>query len=266
MAGDVLQKILENKREDVMRLEARHSLSELRLMAGEGPPPRDFLAALRNNHGAALIAEIKRSSPSAGSLAREVKVSQRAGAYQRGGAAALSVLTDEKFFGGSLQDLVEARACCGLPVLRKDFIIRPSQIYQARAAGADAVLLIAAALSKAALSELLDLARELGMTPLIEVHNQGELRPVLDLGPELVGINNRDLKTLRIDLNTCLRLRPLIPSGVTVVAESGVGSPQDIAKLRAGGLDAFLVGTSLMRADDPEEAVRALLNSNGGKP
>ena len=183
----------------------------------------------------------------------------QARAYAAGGAAACSVLTDGPFFGGSLADLARVRGAVQVPLLRKDFILHPAQIYQARLAGADALLLIAAALEPEQLAALYAEALALGLTPLIEVHAAQELPPVL------VGVNNRDLKTLAVDLGTCLRLRPLIPASTLVVAESGIRGPQDVARLQAGGLDAFLVGTLLMRASDPQAAVAALAAA-GARP
>lgn len=257
----VLARILASKRGEVEALRVARPLAELRRQAQDTPAPRDFLAALKAAPRVALIAEIKRFSPSEGSLAGEMSVARQARAYAAGGAAALSVLTDGPFFGGSLADLAEARAAVHLPILRKDFILDPAQIYEARLAGADAVLLIVAALEPALLAELHGLARDLGLTPLVEVHGADELIPALALGPGLLGINNRDLKTLAVDLNTSLRLRPLIPAGVTVVAESGVQGLADIRGLKRGGLDAFLVGSALMRAADPQAAVAALVGA-----
>lgn len=257
----VLARILASKRQEVAALKAAKPLAELRRQALELPPPRDFLAALQAAPGAALIAEIKRSSPSAGGINQGVAVGEQARAYAAGGAAALSVLTDGPFFGGSLAHLHEARAAVDLPVLRKDFIIDEVQVYEARAAGADAVLLIVAALEPARLAELYGLAREQGLTALIEVHGEDELAPALALHPPLLGINNRDLKTLAVSLDTCLRLRPLVPAGVTVVAESGIETPQDVARLYAGGLRAFLVGSALMRSPDPRAMVAALVGA-----
>lgn len=257
----VLARILASKRQEVAALRAATPLADLRRQALDTPAPRGFLAAIKTAPGAALIAEIKRSSPSAGGINQGVAVGEQARAYGAGGAAALSVLTDGPFFGGSLADLHEARAAVDLPILRKDFIIDEAQIYQARAAGADAVLLIVAALEPARLAELYGLAEELGLTSLVEVHAQEELAPALALRPGLVGINNRDLKTLSVNLETCLRLRPLLPAGLTVVAESGIATPADVARLRAGGLGAFLVGSALMRASDPQALVAALVGA-----
>jgi len=255
----VLSRVLATKRQEAafLRLEGDAKTWQDRALAG--PAPRDFYGALCSCARVPVIAEIKRASPSAGRLNQQVRVDEQARAYQAGGAAALSVLTDSHFFAGSLQDLAEARAAVDLPVLCKDFIIDPLQLYQARVMGADAVLLIAAALDPVLLGELYAEARSLGLTALIEVHAEEELEPVLALQPSLVGINNRDLKTLQVDLQTCLRLRRLIPPGVTVVAESGIQGPQDVTRLLAGGLDAFLVGTHLMRAPDPRAALAALV-------
>ncbi|MBI5524240.1 MAG: indole-3-glycerol phosphate synthase TrpC [Desulfarculus sp.] len=255
----VLARILASKRQEVAALRTATPLADLRRQALDTPAPRDFLAALKAAPGAALIAEIKRSSPSAGGINQGVAVAGQALAYALGGAAALSVLTDGPFFGGSLADLKEARAAVSLPILRKDFIIDEAQVYEARAAGADAVLLIVAALTPARLADLYALAGELGLTALIEVHGEDELAPALALKPPLLGINNRDLKTLAVSLDTCLGLRPLVPAGVTVVAESGIETPADVARLHAGGLRAFLVGSALMRAGDPRGMVASLV-------
>lgn len=266
MSQDILSRILAKKREEVSLLANKTSLAELRSQALDAAPIRDFLAALRARPGQAVIAEIKRASPSAGSLADAVDPAARAKNYEAGGAAALSVLTDAAFFGGSLQDMQQAREACTLPVLRKDFVINLAQVYEARAAGADAVLLITAALEPEQMAGLYSCIRELGMTPLIEVHDRSELESVLNLNPELVGINNRNLKSMKVDLATSLELRPLIPAHVTVVAESGVSSSGDVSRLRKGGLDAFLVGTSLMRAEDPAAVIRDMVDGNGDRP
>ncbi|MEW5912127.1 MAG: indole-3-glycerol phosphate synthase TrpC [Thermodesulfobacteriota bacterium] len=256
---DVLRRILEQKQAEVAALAGR--APELRRLAADIPPPRDFLAALRARPGRAVIAEVKRASPSAGPLTAAVDPAAQAARYQNGGAAALSVLTDGPFFQGSLADLRQARAAVALPVLRKDFIIDPAQLYESRAAGADAVLLIAAALEPPQLKDLYQQAVGLGLAVLVEVHQETELVPALALNPPLVGVNNRDLRTMRVDLDTSLRLRPLIPAATTVVAESGIAGPEQVTRLRAGGLDAFLVGSHLMRAPDPAAALRALVEA-----
>jgi len=168
------------------------------------------------------------------------------------------VLTDGPFFGGSLEDLRQARDATSLPILRKDFILDPIQICEARVAGADAVLLIAAALPPKHLSSLFETAMSLGMTPVVEVHNEAELAGVLELNPPIIGINNRNLSTLQVDLETFVKLRPLIPQGILAVAESGISGPEDIAMLRAAGASAFLIGTTLMRSQDPGAALRRI--------
>lgn len=252
----ILGRILEAKRQELGNL--RRRLPELRRAAQEAPPPRDFLAALRQAPPPAIIAEVKRASPSAGELRPGLDPAELARAYRTGGAAALSVLTDAPFFQGSLEDLARARAAAGLAVLRKDFILAPEQLYEARAAGADAVLLIAAALEPALLAELYHLARELGLAVLLEVHHRQELEAALALKPPLMAVNNRNLETMQVDLEHCLRLRPLIPPEVTVVAASGIQDHHDLERLARGGLDAFLVGTSLVRAPDPAAALRRL--------
>lgn len=254
----VLDRILEVKRRDLAQLKAGTDLEALKERAKNADPPRDFLAALSRPQPVPVIAEIKKASPSAGALNTEVSVADQARLYQDGGAAALSVLTDGPFFKGSIEDLTLARQAVDLPVLRKDFIIDPFQVYEARAAGADAILLIVAALKTEKLRELYALAGELGLAALIEIHEASELPFVLNLNPPLIGINNRNLSTLEVSLETALTVRPLIGPGPIVVGESGISGPQDIRRLRAGGLRAFLVGTTLMKALDPAEALREL--------
>jgi indole-3-glycerol phosphate synthase len=206
----------------------------------------------------AVIAEFKRRSPSAGGLRDDADVARIVSAYERGGADALSVLTEGPNFGGSLEDLRLARAACGLPVLRKDFIIDPYQLYEARLAGADAVLLIVAALSASELASLHGIARELGLDVLVEAHDARELRVALDAGADLVGINNRDLRDFSVDVQRTFALLDEIPAGVTVVSESGIAEPEQLARLDEAGVAAVLVGESLMRATRPEDALRAL--------
>ena len=258
MSTSVLQRILTSKRGEVEELKRKIHPAEARRQARRMPAGRDLLSALKDCPFAPIIAEIKRASPSAGRLKESVEVHSLAQAYRSGGAAALSVLTDGPFFSGSLGDLQVARGAVDLPILRKDFIIDASQLYQSKLAGADAVLLIAAALHPSLLEELFLEALELGLSPLIEVHARKELDRVLTLNPALIGVNNRDLATLTVSLAACLELRGLIPPETLVVAESGIASPQDVARLRAGGIDAFLVGTTLMQAGDPGAAVRRL--------
>jgi len=209
--------------------------------------------------GLSLIAEFKRRSPSAGEIAAGAEVAGQVGAYERGGAAALSVLTDEAHFGGSLEDLRAARAACDLPILRKDFIVDPYQLYEAAVHGADAVLLIAAMLESSQLIDYAAAAGELGLDVLLEVHNEQELEAALQTDCQLIGINNRNLSTFVTDLTVTERLAPLVPSGRLVVAESGIHQRQDVLRLAAAGAGAFLVGESLMREADIGAKLHALL-------
>lgn len=228
------------------------------------PPARDLIGALRTCPHVSIIAEIKRASPSAGRIRQEVMVEHQARAYQAGGAAALSVLTDGPFFGGSLEDLAEAREAVKVPVLRKDFILDPIQLYESRISGADALLLIAAVLVQDDLRTLYEEVLALGMTPLVEVHTEEELEKLLEMNPPIVGINNRNLSTLEVSLDTCRRLRHRIPPEVLVVAESGIEDPTDIELLLEAGVDAFLIGTSLMRCPDPTALLRRLCSVRRG--
>ena len=256
--GTVLDRILDKKTEAVAELKSRRPAQELKRLAKEAPPARNFLAALRDCPRVPIIAEIKKASPSAGSIKTGVDVAVWAAEYEAGGAAALSVLTDGPFFGGDLEDLAQARDAVSLPVLRKDFIIDAAQIHESRAAGADAILLIAAALDPSLLSDLFHEATEAGLTVLVEAHTEEELAEALALNPPLLGINNRDLKTMTVSLETCLRLRPLVPEGALVAAESGIGGPEDVSRLRQGGLEAFLIGTTLMKSPDPRATLARL--------
>ncbi len=236
--------------------------AELERRRGQALPSRDgevrdFTAALRGP-GIALIAEHKRRSPSAGAIREDLELEEVIAAYERGGAAALSVLTEGPNFGGSLEDLRRARAATALPILRKDFTVDAYQIREAHAAGADAVLLIVAALNDARLAELHALATELGLAALVEVHDARELERALAIGSRLIGVNNRDLTTLRVDLRRTYELRSAIPAGVTIVAESGFSTAEQLRALVEAGIDAVLMGEALMRAADIEAAVRAL--------
>jgi indole-3-glycerol phosphate synthase len=217
---------------------------------------RDFIAALRGP-GVSVIAEHKRRSPSAGAIRDDLELEDVVAAYQRGGAAALSILTESPNFGGSLDDLRRARAASDLPILRKDFTVDPYQVHEAYAAGADAILLIVAALDDSRLGELHGLAIELGLAALVEVHDEGELERALALAPPLIGVNNRDLTTLEVDLRRTFELRTAIPSGVAVVAESGFSRPGQLEELARARVDAVLVGEALMRSEDIESAVCA---------
>jgi indole-3-glycerol phosphate synthase len=214
--------------------------------------------ALRSSPEIAVIAEFKRRSPSAGQLHAQPELHEIVSAYQRGGAAALSILTEGPHFAGSLEDLREARTACALPILRKDFIVDTYQLHEAALAGADAVLLIVAALDAQTLASLHDAAAELGLDALVEVHEREELDVALGIGAELIGINNRDLRDFSVDVQRTSRLMAEIPPTVTVVSESGIASAEQLRALREEGVQAVLVGEALMRAEDPEAALRAL--------
>jgi indole-3-glycerol phosphate synthase len=211
--------------------------------------------------GISLIAEMKRASPSRGPIRPGASVPEVARVYQEAGAAAMSVLTEPHHFGGSLDDLAAARAACDLPLLRKDFLVDEYQLLEARAAGADAVLLIAAALGQDRLAQLIAVASELGMDALVEVHDEDEVEAAVAAGAEVIGVNNRDLRSLEVDLETSFRLLADIPAGTVVVAESGIRRRGDVARLEEAGVDAILVGEALMDAEDPVAAARALLGT-----
>ena len=253
-----LQSILAAKRQEVARLRRLYPAAELRRRAAQAPPVRDLAAALASSPPPALMAEIKRRSPSAGDLRPEADAAELARQYQAAGAAAISVLTDHTHFGGSWDDLARVRRAVDLPVLAKDFFLHPAQIHRARAAGADAVLLIVAALSPSRLKDLYACARETGLAALVEVHTADELARALELDPALIAINHRNLHTMQVDLTVSLRLRPLVPPHITLVAASGLQKPEQLKTLYAGGLRAFLVGSSLMRAPRPAQALAAL--------
>lgn len=256
VTGGILDRILATKREEVTAL--RRRAAELRARAADLPPARDFAGALRRPREVALLAEIKRRSPSAGEIRGGADPVEIARAYAAGGAAALSVLTDERYFGGSLGVLEAVREAVELPLLRKDFIIDGSQVWEARNAGADAVLLIVRALSRQELEELEGLAREAGLGSLVEVHDRKELEIALQVGARVVGVNNRDLDTFETDLGLSLELAAGVPGAVALVAESGIRTPADVQSLGAAGVDAVLVGESLMRQEDVGAAASAL--------
>jgi indole-3-glycerol phosphate synthase len=255
----ILATIVEQKKLDLSRREPDVEERAERSI----PKRRDFLGALRARHTSqqpAIIAEIKKASPSKGLLATDFDPAAIARLYSEGGAAALSVLTDEKHFLGSLSDLESARAGVAIPVLRKDFTIDAYHVHQAAAHGADAILLIAAILSELQLRDFRELAERYRMTALVEVHDEEELKPAVNSGARLIGVNNRDLHTFEVDLETSLRLADQIPSGVIRVAESGIHSSADVARLSAAGYQAFLVGEHLMKSGAPVAALRALLS------
>ena len=259
---DVLAEICAEKRAHVARTKAKRPEAELLAGLAEAPPVRPFAVALRRHLGAGrygLIAEIKKASPSAGLIRQDFDPAALARAYEAGGASCLSVLTDAPYFQGSDEDLVTARRAVQLPVLRKDFILDPYQVIESRRIGADCILLIMAALSDEAANELAAAAAELELDVLAEVHDGAELDRALQLGVRLIGINNRDLKTLETDLRTTEILTPQVPSDRLVVAESGIRSAQDLDRLAAVGARCFLVGESLMREQDVTVATRRLL-------
>lgn len=259
--SDILDRILAVKREEVARGKALSSLAELRARAEASDEPRGFVAAVQEKimlGQAAVIAEIKKASPSKGVIREDFRPADIAVSYERGGAACLSVLTDREFFQGAPEYLQAARAACTLPVLRKDFIVDPWQVFEARAMGADAILLIAAALDLAAMQELEGIASGLGMAVLVEVHDARELDLALKLATPLLGINNRNLRTFEVSLQTSLDLLDRIPVDRVVVTESGILSPDDVALMRGHRVNAFLVGEAFMRAADPGKALSAL--------
>ncbi len=243
---DLLGRIVQTKQAEVAALLPQ--AGRLRAEAEAAPPTRGFARSLEAGESVAVIGEYKRRSPSAGGLGGELGPGPTAAAYEAAGASALSVLTDRDYFGGELADLRAARAACGLPVLRKDFVIHAVQVDETRAAGADAVLLIVRVLTDAALRELLDASMSVGLDVLVEVHDEVELARALDAGARLIGVNNRDLSTFRTDLDVTFRLARRVPRGVTLVGESGIQTAHDVERLGAAGVDAVLVGEALMRA------------------
>ena len=251
---DILQTILRRKVDEVADRRARISQHELDQRVAAADPVRGFVAAVKEKIArgrAAVVAEIKKASPSKGLLRADFQPAQIAQSYERAGAACLSVLTDIDFFQGADEYLLQARAACALPVLRKDFIIDPWQLYEARALNADCILLIVAALDDALLAELASLASDLGMDVLVEVHDAAELDRALALNTPLIGINNRNLRNFETRLETTLDLLTRIPADRIVVTESGIHAPTDVTRMRARGVHAFLVGEAFMRAEDP---------------
>jgi len=254
----ILDRILANKYLEVAQRRLVVPIEPLREQALALPRPRSFIGALKRAGRPALIAECKKASPSKGLLRPEYDPKQLAQTYAENGAAALSVLTDEKFFQGALSDLTVAREAAGLPALRKDFIVDGYQVYEARAAGADAVLLIVAALRLDQLQELHQQIVELGMTALVEVHDEAEVDIALQVEPKLMGVNNRNLHDFTVDLQTTARLRKCIPTNIALVAESGIHTADDVARVRDMGVDAILVGEALVTARDVGAKVREL--------
>ena len=259
----ILDDILRRTRADLAARRDRVPVAALEAACLTRPPARDLAAVLRRPGRVTCIAEHKRCSPSAGWIREGSDAAVIAADYARGGAAAISMLTDEPFFGGSLEDLRRAHAAVELPVLRKDFMVDGYQVVEARASGADAILIIVAALGDREIAALLSAANDLGMRALVEVHDEAELERGLASGAEIIGVNNRDLRTFTIDRELASRLRAQIPKDRIVVAESGIRDAADVARLRAAGIDAMLVGETLMRAPDPGVALAALLEAAG---
>lgn len=261
---DILKRILGVKREEVAAAQASKPLSAVRAEAETLPAPRDFVDAIRGKIAGgepAVIAEIKKASPSKGVIRADFRPAEIAVDYAAHGAACLSVLTDRQFFQGAPEYLQAARAACSLPVLRKDFLVDPYQVHEARAMGADAILLIAAALDLPAMKEFEAIAQELGMSVLVEVHDGEELDLALQLKTPLLGINNRNLRTFDVSLQTTLDLLPRIPAGKIVVTESGILGPEDVALMRRNNVNAFLVGEAFMRAPSPGESLAGLFGA-----
>ena len=257
----ILQKIVDHKRSEVESSKSKSPLPQIKKAAADARPVRNFLKALQTDGEISLIAEVKKASPSKGIIREDFDPVQIAQSYESAGASCISVLTDENFFQGHRDFLVAVGDAVELPTLRKDFIIDPWQVYDARAAGADAVLLIAECLDADTLKELHALINELGMTALVELYERQNIDKVLDCNPSLVGVNNRDLNTFEVNLEHSIEIRRSLPQELTFVSESGISSNAEVSRLLQADVDAILVGESLMRADDIAAAVRRLLGT-----
>jgi len=255
----VLDDILAGVREDLVDRQSRTGLAELQALAERRPSALAAESALRDGETVKVIAEVKRSSPSKGALAAIADPAALAGDYEAGGARIISVLTERRRFGGSLADLAAVRAAVDIPVLRKDFVVSSYQVWEARAYGADAVLLIVAALEQTALVSLVERVHSLGMTALVEVHDGEEVARAVDAGARVIGVNCRDLRTLEVDRQVFAHVAPLVPHGVVTIAESGVRGPHDVLEFARAGADAVLVGESLVTGRDPRAAVADLV-------
>jgi indole-3-glycerol phosphate synthase len=255
----VLDDILAGVREDLVDRQTRTDLGELQALADRRPSPRPAESVLRDGETVKVVAEVKRSSPSKGALAAIADPAGLASDYESGGASIISVLTEGRRFGGSLADLASVRAAVDVPILRKDFVVSSYQVWEARAYGADAVLLIVAALEQQALVSLVERVHSLGMTALVEVHDADEVARAVDAGAHVIGVNCRDLRTLEVDRAVFARVAPLIPSNVVTIAESGVRGPHDVLEFARAGADAVLVGESLVTGRDPRSAVADLV-------
>ncbi len=258
---NILREIVANRRKEVEEAKRLRPLSVVLAQAREVPAPRDFAWALRRGDRVALIAEVKRASPSKGPIAPDLDPSALARTYASAGADAISVLTERKWFLGSWEDLHAARAAVSVPVLRKDFIVDPWQVWESRAEGADALLLIVRALEDALFRELLAASREAGLAALVEVHDEAETQRAVDAGAEIVGINNRNLDTFVTDLAVTERLVPLVPRGRTIVGESGISTRADVERLARAGVHAILVGEELVKSPDASATIQRLLGT-----
>ena len=255
-----LERIVKIKKEEVSRRKALLPQRELEDTIASLPPPRDMVNAISHHAPIAVIAEIKRASPSVGVIKEEIDPCHLGREYEAGGASAVSILTESNFFKGDLSSLRRVKKEISLPILQKDFVLDPFQIYEGRASGADAILLIACLLDQEQLNDFVGLVRELEMTPLVEIHDQQDLQRVSALDLSLIGINNRDLRTFEVDLRTTLGLRKEIPWGTRVISESGIRTSEDVKRLKEVGVDGILVGETLMRASDPASKIKELLN------
>src|ERR1700753_696387 len=256
----VLDEILDGVRADLAERQRRVSLEQLKEMADRAPSPRDGTAALKAD-GVSVIAEVKRASPSKGAMAEIADPAALATAYESGGARVISVLTEKRRFNGSLDDLAAVRKAVNVPLLRKDFVVSSYQLWEARADGADLVLLIVAALEQSALVSLVERAESIGLVPLVEIHAEAELERAVDAGAKVIGVNARDLTTLRLDRRTVTGMLPRIPEGIVKIAESGVRGPHDLLAYAAAGADAVLVGESLVTGKDPRGGVAELVTA-----
>jgi len=254
----ILDEIVAHKRREVAERKVSAPLAGLEERIGSVAPARDFRGALRLE-GVSLIAEVKRASPSRGDIMPGVKAVELAAVYDQAGARAISILTDERYFKGCLEDLTTVHRNLSKPCLRKEFVIDPYQVYEARAAEADAILLIVRILTDAELKAYHNLATELGMGVLVETHSEEEIKRAIDAGARVVGINNRDLDTLEVDVETTLRLKHKVPGGITLVSESGIYTREQVRRLEQGGVDAILVGESLLTSRDIQATIRELL-------
>ncbi len=261
----LLEQIVSNKKREVASLEASRPLGIITSALGNIEKPRSFKQSLQGSGGLKIIAEVKRASPVKGLLSSNFDPVRLAGAYQRGGAGAISVITENKFFKGDPAYINQVKKCTELPILRKDFILNEYQVFESRVLKADAILLIVSILDQYMLRRLINLAADLGMAALVEVHNKEELKQAIDAGADVIGINNRNLKTFNVSLSTTLQLAVDIPEGALVVSESGIASREDVLLLEQAGVDAALVGETLVRSTDPSARLKELKGLPAGK-